>query len=76
MLVSYNVKLLAIVFVYFSRGWVGNTVWLRLQRYNIKVLAMALVYSGGGWGWESQSFLVQNCFLSPNNFHDVVDDGQ
>ena len=52
---------------------------------------MFLVYSGGGghgpcllwWGgWELQSFLIQNCFFSLNNFHDinhralVLSDGQ
>ena len=54
------------VLVYSSRG-VGKTVWFMPQSYNVKLLAMVIVYSGGG---EAQSFLVQNCFLSPNKFHD------
>ena len=55
---------------WWGQGEFRNIIWLRLQIYNVELLAVVLVYSSGR-DWESQSFLVQNCFLSPNNFHDV-----
>ena len=59
--------------LFYARGC-RNTIWLRLQSFNVKLLTMVLIYSGN---WEGEGglgiavILVQNCFLSPNNFHDV-----
>ena len=68
MLVSVQCKTAGHCLFQLGGGWEHSLIKLAKLHCKTANHGPCLLWWGG---WESQSILIQNSFLSPNNFHDV-----